>query len=101
VALSLFDGLPRAAGATVAIAIGVALALKGLAWIHEGTRASAGRGAILAGVYAALFLLFPLPAPVLAGIGLSAMLFPRRRTPRNPPGPPAANTNDQSNVTKE
>jgi hypothetical protein len=93
VVVSLIDGLPRAMGATVALALGVALALKGLAWIHQGTRATAGRGAILAGVYAALLLLFPLPAPVLAGIGLSAMLFPRRRTPRTPPGPPAANSN--------
>jgi len=95
-AVSLIDGLPRAVGATVALAIGVALALKGLAWIHEGTRAMAGRGAILAGVYAALLLLFPLPAPILAGIGLSAMLFPRRRTPRAPPGPPAANSNQST-----
>jgi hypothetical protein len=45
--------------------------------------------AILAAVYMTMLVLFPIPAPLLTALGLSAMLNPRKR----PTLPPAANSN--------
>lgn len=90
VALSLIDGLPRVIGATIAVAIGAALALKGLATIHSATRKMPSRVAILAAVYMTMLVLFPIPAPLLTALGLSVMLNPRKRPPALPP---AANSN--------
>lgn len=89
VALALVDGLPRVIGVTIAVAIGVALALKGLAFIHAATRTMPSRVAILAAVYMTMLVLFPIPAPLLTALGLSTMLNPLKR----PPLPPAANSN--------
>ena len=89
IALALIDGLPRVIGVTIAVAIGAALALKGLAFIHAVTRTMSSRVAILAAVYMTMLVLFPIPAPLLTALGLSAMLNPRKR----PTLPPAANSN--------
>lgn len=91
IALALIDGLPRVIGATIAVSIGAALALKGLAAIHSTTRAMSSRVAILSAVYMTMLVLFPLPAPLLTALGLSAMLTPRKRPPALPP---AANSNE-------
>lgn len=87
--LTLIDGLPRLLGATIASAIGAVFALKGLASLHAGTRKSAMRGLILGAVYMTMLILFPLPLPLLAALGLAAILSVRNR---RPPAPPA-NTN--------
>jgi ABC-type phosphate transport system permease subunit len=91
IALALIDGLPRVIGATIAVSISAALALKGLAAIHSTTRAMSSRVAILSAVYMTMLVLFPLPAPLLTALGLSAMLTPRKRPPALPP---AANSNE-------
>jgi hypothetical protein len=49
------------------------------------------RVAILSAVYMTMLVLFPLPAPLLTALGLSAMLTPRKRPPALPP---AANSNE-------
>lgn len=86
-ALMLIDGLPRALGGIGVAAIGALLVFKGLASLHAGTRASGARTAILAAVYILLLVLFPLPLPLIAALGLATMFStPRRR----PPAPPAA-----------
>lgn len=90
IALTLIDGLPRVIGATIAVTIGAALALKGLAAIHAATRTMSSRVAILAAVYMTMMVLFPIPAPLLTALGLSVMLNPRKRPPALPP---AANSN--------
>lgn len=85
-ALMLVDGLPRALGGVGVAAIGALLVFKGLATLHANTRRSGARGAILAAVYVLLLVLFPLPLPLFAALGLSAMFA---RSGRRPPAPPA------------
>ena len=85
-ALMLVGGLPRAIGSIAAAAIGALLVFKGLASLHASTRASGARTAILAAVYILLLILFPLPLPLFAALGLAAM-FPS--SGRRPPAPPA------------
>ncbi|MFN3892058.1 MAG: hypothetical protein ACK4MV_16805 [Beijerinckiaceae bacterium] len=86
-ALMLIGGLPRTVGAVGAATIGALLVFKGLASLHAGTRRSGARTAILAAVYILLLVLFPLPLPLFAALGLAAMFStaPGRR----PPAPPA------------
>ena len=85
-ALMLIDGLPRAFGG-VGLAIVALLIFKGLAALHANTRKSSARGLILGLVYALLVVLFPLPLPLFAALGLSAMstdpgdAHPRRLRP--------------------
>lgn len=86
-ALMLIDGLPRALGSVGVAAIGALLVFKGLASLHAGTRATGARTAILAAVYILLLVLFPLPLPLFAALGLAAMFS---KPGRRPPAPPAA-----------
>ncbi len=85
-ALMLIEGLPRALGTIGVAAITALLIFKGLAGLHASTRASGARTAILAAVYILLLVLFPLPLPLFAALGLAAM-FPK--SARRPPAPPA------------
>ena len=82
----LIEGLPRALGTIGVAAITALLIFKGLAGLHASTRASGARTAILAAVYILLLVLFPLPLPLFAALGLAAM-FPK--SARRPPAPPA------------
>lgn len=86
-ALCLLDGLPRAIGAAIAASIGAVLAMKGLASVHVATRPLATRTLVLSAVYMVLLVLFPLPLPVFAAMGLSAMFTPRVRPPVAPTNP--------------
>lgn len=85
-ALMLVDGLPRALGGVGLAAITALLIFKGLATLHANTRKSSARGLILGLVYAVLVVLFPVPLPLFAALGLSAMF---NRSGRRPPAPPA------------
>ncbi len=85
-ALMLLEGFPRALGTIGVASIVVLLMFKGLAGLHASTRASGARTAILAAVYILLLVLFPLPLPLFAALGLAAM-FPK--SARRPPAPPA------------
>jgi hypothetical protein len=84
--LMLIGGLPRALGGVAAAAIGALLVFKGLASLHASTRNSGARTAILAAIYVLLLVLFPLPLPLFAALGLAAMFT--KPGPR-PPAPPA------------
>ncbi len=86
-ALCVLDGLPRAIGASVAASIGAVLAMKGLASVHASTRPLTTRTFLLSALYMVLLVLFPLPLPVFAAMGLSAMFTPRGRTPGAPNTP--------------
>jgi hypothetical protein len=96
-ALMLVGGLPRAIGGIGLAAIGVLLVFKGLATLHANTRPSGARTAILAAIYIVLMVLFPLPLPPLAAIGLVAMFAPAKR---RPPAPPVSR-NDNGKSTGE
>ncbi|HEY8579700.1 MAG TPA: hypothetical protein VIL72_07435 [Beijerinckiaceae bacterium] len=84
---TLLGGAPLVLGAIGAAAIGVALALKGLAIIHAATRANAARGLLLALLYTAMLILFPLPLPLLAAVGLAAVFTAGGRPSPSPPSP--------------
>ena len=87
-ALMLIDGLPRALGGVAAASVGALLVIKGLTGLHANTRASSARTAILAAVYLLLLVLFPLPLPLFAALGLAAMFS--TKSGRRPPAPPAS-----------
>ena len=71
----------------MAASIGAVLAMKGLASVHASTRPLATRTFLLSALYMLLLVLFPLPLPVFAAMGLSAMFTPRARTPSAPNTP--------------
>lgn len=86
-ALLLIEGFPRALGTIGVASIVVLLIFKGLAGLHASTRASGARTAILAAVYILLLVLFPLPLPLFAALGLAAMFAKPAGRPPAPPAP--------------
>jgi hypothetical protein len=85
--LMLVGGLPRAIGTIGVASIAILLVFKGLTSLHANTRASGARTAILTAVYILLLILFPLPLPLFAALGLSAMFTGSGRRPPAPPTP--------------
>jgi hypothetical protein len=84
-ALMLTSGFFRVAGYTVVAAFGTALAFQGLASLHYASRPSRARAILLTVLYTSLFVLFPLPLPLLAVVGLIDMLTGIRNRSAKPP----------------
>ena len=84
-ALMLTSGFFRVAGYTLVAAFGTALAFQGLASLHHASRPSRARGTMLTILYTSLFVLFPLPLPLLAVVGLIDMLTGIRNRSAKPP----------------
>ena len=79
-------GVIRVIASSAAAALGVALSLQGLAAIHRLTMDRQGRLSILAAIYAVIFVLFPLPLFVMAGVGVADIIKPLKRLPSKPTG---------------
>jgi hypothetical protein len=77
-ALSLFDGIGGAMATIAAATIGMALALQGLAVVHDLSRGSKLRFPLLFLIYTMLVLLMPWPLPVFSLIGLAEAGFALR-----------------------
>ncbi|MDF2115574.1 hypothetical protein PY365_08340 [Roseiarcaceae bacterium H3SJ34-1] len=73
-ALMLTGGFFRVTGYTLVAAFGTALAFQGLASLHMASRPSRVRTTMLTVLYTTIFVLFPLPLPLLAAVGLIDML---------------------------
>ena len=73
-------GAARVFASSAAVALGVAFAFQGLAALHRLTRDRSGRPGLLAVVYALIFVLFPLPLFVVAGVGVADNVKPLRRS---------------------
>ena len=69
--VALLPGVTRVFAATLAAALGGALALQGLAIVHYLTRGLGARTGLLFALYAVTLLLFPWPLIAAAGLGLS------------------------------
>jgi hypothetical protein len=74
-------------GVALSGAIGAALALQGLAAIHDRTRGRPGRTALLAGLYVVVFLTQGIALAALTLFGLADSLFGLRRRPAGAPKP--------------
>lgn len=87
--LVFVGGLPGMLASIVATALGAGFALQGLAVAHVLTRGLGARAALLALLYAILFLLPPWPLFVLALVGFADAAFHlRRRRAGAAPGKP-------------
>ena len=73
-------GASRVVASSAAVALGVAFTLQGLAALHRLTRGRASRPGLLATLYTLIFILFPLPLIVVAGVGLADNVKPLRRS---------------------
>ena len=80
----VLPGEARVLASTAAVGLGVAFALQGLAAIHRLTRGRPGRPGLLTVLYALIFILFPLPLFVAAGVGVADNVKPLRRLPPKP-----------------
>ncbi len=84
-ALALLPGAVRVFAATAAAAIGAALAMQGLAVLHQLTRGHPARVGMLVAQYGATLVVFPWPLFLAAGIGLFDLFRPLRpRGSRSP-----------------
>jgi len=91
-ALIQFGGFLGALGYALFGALLMAFTLQGLAVIHERTRGKPGRGFILAGLYALLFMTQGIMVTALSLFGLADTIFGFRRRfgangPKQPPTP--------------
>ncbi len=77
-------GGARVFASSAAVALGVAFAFQGLAAIHRLTRGRSSRSGLLSALYAVIFVLFPLPLFVAAGVGVADNVKPLRRSLPNP-----------------
>jgi hypothetical protein len=84
-ALMLTSGFFRITGYTLVVAFGTALAFQGLASLHTASRPSRVRTTLLTVLYTSIFVLFPLPLPLLAAVGLIDMLTGIRNRSAKPP----------------
>ena len=73
-------GASRVFASSAAVALGVAFAFQGLAAIHRLTRGRSSRTGVLSALYAVIFVLFPLPLFVAAGVGVADNVKPLRRS---------------------
>ena len=73
-------GALRVFASSAAVALGVAFMMQGLAALHRLTRGRASRPGLLSALYALIFLLFPLPLFVVAGVGVADNVKPLRRS---------------------
>jgi hypothetical protein len=73
-------GVIRVMASAAAVALGVAFAMQGLAALHRLTRGLAARPGLLAGLYTLIFILFPLPLIIVAGVGVADNVKPLRRS---------------------
>ena len=73
-------GVIRVIASAAAVALGVAFAMQGLAALHRLTRGLAARPGLLAGLYTLIFILFPLPLIIVAGVGVADNVKPLRRS---------------------
>jgi hypothetical protein len=80
----ILPGSSRVVASCAAVGLGVAFALQGLAAIHRLTRGRPGRSGMLTVLYALIFILFPLPLFVAAGVGVADNVKPLRRPPPKP-----------------
>ena len=67
------------------MALGVAFVMQGLAALHRLTRGKASRPGLLSALYMLIFILFPLPLFVVAGVGVADNVKPLRRSLPKPP----------------
>jgi len=84
-ALMITGGFFRITGYTLVAAFGTALAFQGLASLHYASRPSRARATMLTILYTTIFVLFPLPLPLLAAVGLIDMLKSIRNRSAKPP----------------
>ncbi|MDT2021507.1 hypothetical protein [Methylocella sp. CPCC 101449] len=87
--LILPEGFLRVTGYVILAALGMALVLQGLASLHYASRPSRVRSTMLTLLYVSLFILFPLPLPLLAVVGLVDMLMSIRNRSTISPAPGA------------
>ncbi len=80
----LLPGAGRVLASSAAVALGVAFSLQGVAAIHRLTMERQGRVGLLSLLYFVIFILFPLPLFVLAGVGVADNVKPLRRSLSNP-----------------
>ncbi len=73
-------GVTRVFASSAAVALCVAFSLQGLTAIHRLTMGRQGRAGILLALYVVMFLLFPLPLFVMAGVGVADNVKPLRRS---------------------
>lgn len=83
--LLLPEGFLRVVGTIILAAAGMAFVLQGLSSLHYASRPSRARSTLLTLLYVSLFILFPLPLPLLAVVGLVDMLFSIRNRSNTPP----------------
>ena len=73
-------GALRVLASSAAVALGLCFVMQGLAALHRLTRGRATRPGLLSALYAVIFLLFPLPLFVVAGVGVADNVKPLRRS---------------------
>ena len=78
-------GASRVLASSAAVALGVAFVMQGLAALHRLTRGKASRPGLLSALYMLIFILFPLPLFVVAGVGVADNVKPLRRSLPKPP----------------
>ncbi|MDH7795729.1 MULTISPECIES: hypothetical protein [unclassified Beijerinckia] len=92
VILLLPEGFLRIGGYVILASISIALVLQGLASLHYASRPSRVRSTMLTLLYVSMFILFPLPLPLLAVVGLVDMLMSIRKRSNIPPASGAQTT---------